>query len=166
MNIIIWCMYSTWHRSLYRVGLCFFFWFLFFSFLFRAAPVAYGSSQARGQIRAAAAGLHHRHSNAGSEPHLWPLPGNARSLTHQVSPVIKPIASQTPCWMLNLLSHNGNSLCGFSLVSVTVYQFIDGERETQNTWIHSSSYSKPHRSSWHSQDEVDVSVFSISCYLQ
>ena len=44
---------------------------LFFSFfLFRAAPSVYGSSQARGQIRAAAAGLHHSHSNAGSEPHL------------------------------------------------------------------------------------------------
>ena len=33
--------------------------------LFRAAPAAYGSSQARGQIGAATAGLHH--SNVGSE---------------------------------------------------------------------------------------------------
>ena len=32
--------------------------------LFRAAPEAYGSSEARGQIRVAAAGLHHSHSNA------------------------------------------------------------------------------------------------------
>ena len=31
-------------------------------------------SQARGQIRAIAAGLHHSHSNAGSEPHLLPTP--------------------------------------------------------------------------------------------
>ena len=43
--------------------------FLFFSFsfsfcLFRAALVAYGGSQARGQIRAVGAGLCHRHSNA------------------------------------------------------------------------------------------------------
>ena len=38
--------------------------------LFRAAPMAYGGSQAKGQIGAAAAGLHHSHSNAGSEPHL------------------------------------------------------------------------------------------------
>ena len=30
------------------------------------APVAYGSSQARGQIRAAVAGLHHSHSNTRS----------------------------------------------------------------------------------------------------
>ena len=42
----------------------------FFSGLFRDAPAAYGSSKARGVIRAAAAGLHHSHSNAVSEPHL------------------------------------------------------------------------------------------------
>ena len=35
-------------------------WSTFFFFLFRAAPVAYGSFQVRGPIRAAAAGLHHR----------------------------------------------------------------------------------------------------------
>ena len=39
-----------------------------------AATVAYGSSQAKGQIRAAAAGLHHIHSNTRSEPHLLPMP--------------------------------------------------------------------------------------------
>ena len=45
--------------------------YLFFIFcFFRAAPVARGVSQARGQIRATAAGLHYTHSNAGSEPHL------------------------------------------------------------------------------------------------
>ena len=36
--------------------------------------VAYGSSQARGQIGATAAGLHFSHSNVGSEPHLRPTP--------------------------------------------------------------------------------------------
>ena len=48
--------------------------FRLFFFLFRAAPVAYGSSQARGRIRAIAAGLHHSHSNTRSEPHLQPTP--------------------------------------------------------------------------------------------
>ena len=53
---------------------------LLFSFLFfggggfRATPVAYGGSQARGRIRATAASLHHSHSNVGSEPHLQPTP--------------------------------------------------------------------------------------------
>ena len=39
---------------------------LIFIFLFRATPVAYGSSQARGWIRATAASLHRSHSNARS----------------------------------------------------------------------------------------------------
>ena len=34
---------------------------------------------------------------------------NARSLTHWVRPGIGPASSQTPCQVLNLLSHNGNS---------------------------------------------------------
>ena len=48
---------------------------IFLSFcIFRAAPTAYGGSQARGLIGAAAAGLGHSHSNAGSELHLRPTP--------------------------------------------------------------------------------------------
>ena len=38
--------------------------------LFRAAPAAYGGSQARDQIRAVAASLYHSHSNTRSELHL------------------------------------------------------------------------------------------------
>ena len=38
----------------------------------RAAPAAYGGSQARGLIGAVAICLHQSHSNAGSEPHLQP----------------------------------------------------------------------------------------------
>ena len=38
-----------------------------FFLLFRVAPVAYGGSQARGQIAAVATGLRHRHSNTRSE---------------------------------------------------------------------------------------------------
>ena len=50
-----------------------FFYFILF-FLFRAVPMAYGSSQAMGQIQAIAAGLPHSHSNARFEPWLWPIP--------------------------------------------------------------------------------------------
>ena len=50
------------------------FFFFFFFGLFRATLVVYGSSQARGQIRALAAGVCQHHSNAGSEPHLQPTP--------------------------------------------------------------------------------------------
>ena len=35
---------------------------------------------------------------------------NARSLTHWVKPGIKPASSWTLCWVLNLLSHNRNSM--------------------------------------------------------
>ena len=51
-------------------GFCFFFFFC----LFRAAPAAYGSTQARGQIGVVAAGLPHSHSNLGSELRLRPTP--------------------------------------------------------------------------------------------
>ena len=45
--------------------------FSFFVFcLFRATPVAYGGSQARGQGGAVAASLHYSHSNARSESSL------------------------------------------------------------------------------------------------
>ena len=51
----------------------FIFFFVFLLFLW-AAPAAYGGSQARGQIGAAATGLRQSHSNAGSEPRLQPPP--------------------------------------------------------------------------------------------
>ena len=47
-------------------------WTASFVFLFRATPVAHGSSWARSLIRAAAASLYHSYSNARSEPHLGP----------------------------------------------------------------------------------------------
>ena len=49
------------------VSISFFFPSIFY--LFRAAPTAHGSSQARGRIRAAAASLCYSHSNAGSLTH-------------------------------------------------------------------------------------------------
>ena len=53
----------------------YFFLFIYFfgSFVFfRAAPAAYGGSQARGRIGAVAASLRHSHSNARSKPRLRP----------------------------------------------------------------------------------------------
>ena len=49
--------------------------YLFIYFCFsRAAPTAYGGSQARGPVGATAAGLRHSHSKARSEPRLQPTP--------------------------------------------------------------------------------------------
>ena len=58
---------------LLRGFFCLFVCFCLFC-LFRAAPMAYEGSQARGQVRAVAAGLHHIHNNGGSKPRLWPTP--------------------------------------------------------------------------------------------
>ena len=67
--------------------------FFFFFCLFRAAPVACGGSQARGQIEAAAASLYHRHSHARSGPHLQTtpqLPAMPDPLTHLAKPGMEP----------------------------------------------------------------------------
>ena len=53
----------------------------FFFFFFRATAVAYVSSQATGGIRVVTAGLHHSHSNVGSEPQLQPTP-QLTGITH------------------------------------------------------------------------------------
>ena len=82
----------------------------FFFIIIMASPEVYGSSQSRGWIRTAAAGLHHSHSNARSELYLHcslrqhqilnPL-GKARVVTH----ILMDIS-----WILNLLSHSGNCM--------------------------------------------------------
>ena len=46
----------------------------FFGFFFRAAPMAYRGSQAKGRIGATAAGPRHSHNNKGSKPCLQPTP--------------------------------------------------------------------------------------------
>ena len=64
--------FSSTQKSLSKRKISFSFFFFFF--FFRATGEAYGSSHATGQIRAAAAGLHHSHSNARSLNH-WARPG-------------------------------------------------------------------------------------------
>ena len=65
------------------MGFSFLSFFLFFSFgLFRAAPVAYGNAQAKGGIRAAAAGLPHSHSNTD--------PSRVCSLQHSSLAMLNP----------------------------------------------------------------------------
>ena len=89
-----------------------FFFFSFLSFVFLGPhPVAYGGSQARGQIGALAASLHHSHSNSGSEPSLWPTPQLRATL--DPNPLIK--ARDRTCVLMDTsqfcqpLSHNRNS---------------------------------------------------------
>ena len=60
------------HTVFCFVLFCLFFCLFVFLPFSWAAPAAYGSSQARGPIGAAATGLRQRHSSAGSEPRLQP----------------------------------------------------------------------------------------------
>ena len=83
--------------------------FLAFSelFSFYGTPVAYGSSWARGRIRAAVASLYHSHSNSTTEPHLQPM--LQLVAMPDPSPGIKLASSKRIFWVPNLLSHSGNS---------------------------------------------------------
>ena len=54
----------------------------FFFFLSRVTFTAYGNCQARGQIRAIAAGVGHSRSNARSQVHVQPTP----QLTEMLDP--------------------------------------------------------------------------------
>ena len=62
----------SWPVYMYLYIICKFFLCLF-AFT-RAAPTAYGGSQARGLIEAVATDLRQSHSNTGSEPCLQPMP--------------------------------------------------------------------------------------------
>ena len=85
--------------------------FFFFSLLFRATPMAYGSTQAMGWIGGIAAGLHHSHGNVRSKLYLQPhttAHSNARSPIHCVRPgfelasswILVRLVSAVPQWEL------------------------------------------------------------------
>ena len=84
----------------------------FFSFFFSCflglPPATYGSSEARGWIRALATGLHHRRSNTGS-------------LTHRAKPGIKPASS----WMLVRFRWAMKGTPDISFI-LTIYSTISG----------------------------------------
>ena len=118
-----------------RTGLFLFFPFFFF---FRAAPTAYGSSQARGQIGAIASGLHHSHSKVGSKPCLQTYTtahGNARSPTHWIRPGIKHpilmdtswIVSTAPQWELQDWSISISSLIKNVALTLGQWFSIEGD---------------------------------------
>ena len=70
---VCYCRATT--RTSFLAILFYFIFLVFGLFAFsRAAPLAYGGSQARGLIGAVTAGPHHSHSNVGSERCLPPTP--------------------------------------------------------------------------------------------
>ena len=71
-DVYIYNIYIIYVLYIYIIYIYTFFFGLFaFS---TAVHAAYGGSQARDRIRAAAAGLRQSHSNAGSKQHLRPTP--------------------------------------------------------------------------------------------
>ena len=95
--IVVLSRYRLYHPECFQSFLLFFF---FFFCLFRATPVTYGGSQARGLIGAVAGGLHQSHSNTGSVTHWARLGIN-----------VQPHDSWSD---LFLLCHDGNSLFCYS----------------------------------------------------
>ena len=89
----------------------FFFPFFNFFFNFRASPVAYGGSQARGRIEALSASLHHSHRNVGSKPCLWPTPQLKAMPDPQPTEQGQRLNLHPHGWWSDSfpLSHNGNS---------------------------------------------------------
>ena len=71
-HIFIRHAFSNHYTARYHISISFL--LCLFILLFRAAPMAYGSSQARGWIRTVTARLCHSHSNARSKPHMWTTP--------------------------------------------------------------------------------------------
>ena len=90
--------------------------FSFFVGLSRAAPMAYGGSQANGPVGAEFASLHHSHSSLTSSVTYTTAHSTARSLTHWARPGIKPTSS----WMLVRFT-NGLATMGTSKTPVNSY---------------------------------------------
>ena len=99
---------------------------IFFSFL--AAPAAYGISWAKGSNQSCSC----RPMPQPQQCWIWAACvifaapyNNARCLTHWVRPRIEPASLQRLCQVLNLLSHNGNS----------IFTFMMGFLHTVKFWI-------------------------------
>ena len=83
-----------------------------------AAPVANGTSWARGQIGAAAVGVCHSHNNAVSTPQFAAMPDTQPTERGQGSNLHPH--EQTLRWVLNPLSHHGNALKSFKGADICI----------------------------------------------
>ena len=108
-------------------------WVFFFFVFSRAAPAAYGGSQARGLIGAVTASLHHSHSNLGSELCLWPTHSSQQPW------ILNPL-SKARDWtrilmdasrVLNPLSHNRNSCIIWFNLRPTLSRSLQTKKMTQ-----------------------------------
>ena len=108
--------------------------FLFFS-LFFSTPAAYGSSQARDAVGAAAASLHHSHSNAGSKPHLQFTP--QLMATPDPQPTLRgwrlDLHLQDSCWVCYRWATAGTPKIFFYGSTLVVYsQLVTNENSSSD----------------------------------
>ena len=133
--IIKYWLHFPW-RTIYPCSLFYYLFIYLFSFcLFRAAPVAYGSSQARGGIGAVAASL-------------WPQPqqctiwavsltyttahGSTGSLTHWARPGIEHASS----WMLiGFINHSATTGTSAYFISNSLYHEDTGSVPGLTHWV-------------------------------
>ena len=95
---------------------------IFFFWLFRAALAAYGSSQARGRIRAVAAGLHHSHRKR----KIQAVSATYAIATSQQHRILNPLskARDRTCILMDTrsdsfpLSHYGKSIASHDIVQL------------------------------------------------
>ena len=106
------CMFGTQSWKWSTFFFCYCFWWVCVSvcvcLFFRAAPMVYGGSQARGQIGAATAGLCHSHSNTeirAASATYTTAQGNAGSLTHWARAGIEPTSCSMPQQELSCISY-------------------------------------------------------------
>ena len=121
--------------------------FVFCFFLFSAASVAYGISQASGWIGAAAAELHHSHSSARSKPRLW--------LTLQLPTIVYLQCSVNCCYTAKCPSHTYIFIHYFSHI---IFHHV----LLQVTRYSSLCYTAGLSFNWH---EISFSIPSLSVYM-
>ena len=96
---------------------------------FRAAPTAYGGSQASSQSRAVAASLCHSHSRTRSEPHLRPTldaaHGNTRSLTHWGRPGIEPASSRIQVRFISTEPRRALLIFKTQLIKLKIHETVE-----------------------------------------
>ena len=116
-------------------------YFIFIFLLFRAAPTAYGSSQARGQIAATAAGLCQSHGNAVLS-HVFNLHRSSREVW-----ILNPL-SKARNWTHNIMLPNQiRFCCATAGTPESCFDGIDGgqllPREIGTLWKSSQENSAP-----------------------
>ena len=98
--------------------------YLFIFFLFMAAPVAYGTSQARGWIRAAAAGSWHSQNNARSLTHWVRAGWNPHPHRHHVEFLIHWATVGTPFPFFKVKYSSFTTMCLFSVCHKVIQLYI------------------------------------------